>query len=51
MRNSDEFDVPISRFTSISRFPQFDYQHIWNDWNDCHNNQELSIDIPKTIFL
>ena len=30
MRNSDEFDIPISRFTSISRFPQFDYQRLWN---------------------
>ena len=48
MRNSDEFDIPISRFTSISRFPQFDYQRLWNDI--CHNNQDLSIDIPKKTF-
>ena len=48
MRNSDEFDIPISRFTSISRFPQFDYQRLWNDI--CHSNQDLSIDIPKKTF-
>ena len=48
MRNSDEFYIPISRFTSISRFPQFDYQRLWNVI--CHKNQDLSIDIPKKTF-
>ena len=48
MRNSDEFKIPISRFTCISRFSQFEYQRLWNDI--CHNNQDLSIEIPKKTF-
>ena len=48
MRNSDEFNIPISRFTCIRRFPHFDYQRLWNDI--CHNNQDLSIEIPKKTF-
>ena len=50
MRNSDEFNIPISRFTCISRFPQFEYQRLWNDICARHNNQDLSIEIPKKNF-
>ena len=44
MRKSDEFNILISRFTCISRFPQLEYQRLWNVI--CHNNQDLSIEIP-----
>ena len=48
MRNSDEFNIPISRFSCISIFPQFEYQRLWNVI--CHNNQDLSIEITKKTF-
>ena len=48
MRISDKFNIPISRFTYISNFPHFEYQRLWNDI--CHNNQDLSIEIPKKTF-
>ena len=41
-------NLPMSRFTSISRFPQFDQMRLWNDI--CHSNQDLSTDIPKKTF-
>ena len=48
MRNSDEFHIPTSKFTSIERFPFFHFQRLWN--NICHNVDDLSSEQPRKIF-
>ena len=48
MRNADEFNIPISKFTSIERFPLFHFQKLWNDI--CYNTDDLSSEQPRSIF-
>ena len=47
LRNSNMFDVKKPKFTSIERFPKFNFQDLWN--KIC-NNENLTSNIRRTKF-